>query len=829
MTPILAPAHTPVGARIPGMQLFYHAESDSLFYAEPGDWQRSADGALCEDVTGQAWATERMTARVPRATIDFETKSAAGFVWNDATGKWKGPPGAAQGRKGLGVIGTHAYAEHPSTAVLTLSYKLPGWSRPKRWRPGLPFPQDLFDWIAAGGRVEAHNVMFERAIWTWVCGPRYGFPPLPPDQLDCSMATARVNQFPGALGDLGDVLQLAVRKNKDGRRLLNRYSIPRNPTKSDPRVWITPDDPGEERDAEGLYSYCDDDVVTEELAAETMPPMTDAEREFWLVDQEINWRGLGVDRPAVRDCIAVLNQALERYGEELQAMTGGIKPTELEQLKGWLAAQGVYVASLDADHVEELLKRDNLPAAARRAIEIRALVGSASVKKLFAMENMASRDNRLRNLIVHHGARTGRPTGEGAQPLNMPRAGPKLVTCGACRHPYKPGHDACPWCAAPAAVDAKKQWRPDMVDHVLEIMAYRSLDLIEWFFGDALLAISGCARGMFVADNDNDLIASDYSAIEAVVTAMLAGEQWRIDAFIEGKPIYLMSAAKITGRTLEEYEAYNEANGEHHPDRQHIGKVAELGLGFGGWLTAWRVFDGTDAFTDDDVKGLIKAWRAASPSIVELWGGQWRGPPWNGYAERYGFEGAAINAVQYPDTDFRPAMRDWSAGYMADWREGPPIVFRYDSKRDALLVTLPSGRRLTYHTPRLTPSMRDYASPGELSLSYMTWNSNPNYGMMGWVEMSTYGGRLTENIVQAVAHCLLRFAILNLRAAGFPTVLHVYDEIVVEVPRTVPTPPGMADALVDRVEEIMSRVPPWAEGWPVRASGGWRGRRYRKG
>jgi DNA polymerase len=769
-------------------------------------------------------------ARVPHATIDFETKSAAGFIWDIAGEKWKGPPGAAQNKIGLGVVGTSVYAEHPSTRVLTLSYALPGWSRPKRWRPGMPPPQELFDWIAAGGRVEAHKVMFERAIWHYVCERLYGFPPLPPGQLACSMATARVNQYPGALENLGDVLRLDIRKNKDGRRLLNRYSIPRKPTKGDPRIWIDPSDPGEERDAEGLYSYCDDDVLSEREASDRMPPMTEAEREFWLVDQEINWRGLAIDRPAVRDCIAVMNQAIARYGDELAELTGGIKPTELEQLKGWLSAQGVRgVTSLDADHIEYLLSRTDLPPRAYRAIEIRALVGSANVKKLFAMENMASADNRLRDLIVHHGARTGRPTGEGAQPLNMQRAGPKLATCGACRRPFRPDHNCCPWCAAPTPPGAKTAWKPEMVDHVLGIMAYRSLELVEWFFGDAMFTIGGCLRGMFVAGDGLEMVASDYSAIEAVVTAMLAGEQWRIDAFVSGKPIYLMSAAKITGKTLEEYEAYFEANGEHHPDRQKIGKVAELGLGFGGWLNAWLAFDDSGTFDEQQIKDLIKAWRNASPAIVELWGGQWRGAPWSGYAERYGFEGAAINAVQYPDTDFRPVMRDWSAGYMADWRDGPPIVFRYDSKRDALLVTLPSGRQLTYHNPRLTPSTRDYAAPGELSLSYMTWNSNPKYGMIGWVEMSTFGGRLTENIVQAVAHCLLRYAILNLRAAGFPTVLHVYDEIVVEIPKTVPTPPGMADPWVARVEEIMSTVPPWAAGWPVKASGGWRGRRYRKG
>jgi DNA polymerase len=762
--------------------------------------------------------------------MDFETASAVGFVWNAARGKWDGPPGAPQNKKGLPVVGSAVYAEHPSTRVLTLSWKLPGDPTVTRWRPGLPLPDRLFAWIAAGGRVRAHNVMFERLIWTLVCERLYGFPPLIPENLDCTMATARVNTLPGGLENLGDVLQLPVRKSAEGRRVLNKFSIPRTPTKTDARKWIMPEE--DPADAEVLYSYCDTDVLTEEAAGEAMPPMTSAEREFWLIDQEINWRGLGVDRPAIRDCISILNQTLARYGEEMRALTGGIETTQLEQLKGWLAAQHVYVDSLDAESIESILSRlaPHPPGGifpARRVIELRALTGSASVKKLFAMENMASADNRLRNLIVHHGARTGRPTGEGAQPLNMPRSGPKLVTCAPCGRPYKPEHDACPWCGAVKPADARKAWKPEMVDHALEIIATRSLDLVEYFFGDALLTIAGCSRGLFVAGDGMELIASDYSAIEAVVTAELAQETWRQDAFRNQEPIYLVSASKITGISVQEYLAYFELNGEHHADRQNIGKVAELGLGFGGWINAWLAFDDSGTFNEYEIKDLIKAWRAASPNIVELWGGQWRGPPWNGYAERFGFEGAAINAVQYPDVDFRPMMRRPDTG---EWWNGPDVTFRYDSRQDALLVTLPCRiRKLTYWQPRLAPSTREYASAGELSLTYMTWNSNPKYGVIGWVRMNTFGGRLTENIVQATAHDLLRYAIINLRAAGYPTVLHIYDEIVTEVPKLPRMLPGLSDPWVADVERIMSLVPAWAAGWPVRAAGGWRGRRYRKG
>jgi DNA polymerase len=169
----------------------------------------------------------------------------------------------------------------------------------------------------------------------------------------------------------------------------------------------------------------------------------------------------------------------------------------------------------------------------------------------------------------------------------------------------------------------------------------------------------------------------------------------------------------------------------------------------------------------------------------------------------------AIQAIQYP-------------GHVFEWR-GIQFFMRDTHIGAALIIRLLSGRELTYHQAKVSPSPR---WPGQLAITYMTWNSNPKYGPMGWVPMETYGGRLTENIVQATAHDVLRFAILNLRAAGYPTVLHVYDEIVAEVPA--------GTGSIEEMERIMATMPPWAHDaagvpWPIHAAGGWRGIRYRKG
>lgn len=743
------------------------------------------------------WAIEQ------HATIDFEAYSEAGHEWDADALTWRAPAGAP--KKGIAAVGSVAYAEHASTEVLTMSYRLPGGAL-QRWRPGLPAPQDLFDHIAAGGLVEAHNVMFERAIWHYVCRRLYGWPDVPPAQWRCSMAKAHVNNYPGALGNLAEVIPVATKKNPDGRRLLNKFSVPQKPTKKAPATRIYPHDDPE--DAERLYAYCDDDVRAEEEASARMMPLSLNELRFWLLDQRINWRGIGVDRPSVRNMISILEQATDKYGARCEEITGGFGPGQVKELRGWLAARGVYLDSMDADAVETGLATPGITDECAEVLRIRQLVGSASVKKLYAFERSANTDDRVRNVITHHGARTGRPTGELVQPLNLPKAGPDLAYCG-CGKPHARA-DRCPWCGCPVPPGVKRYKWPDVprgyadnpVDHVQEVMATRSLDAAEWFFGDALLAISGCVRGMIVAGPGHDLIASDYSAIEAVVTAALSGCEWRMQAFRERKDIYLVSCSTMgLGMTYEDYIAYQQANGSHHPHRQKKGKVAELALGFGGWIGAWRQFDPEGA-TDDEVKQTILAWREASPEIVEMWGGQQRGRGRDRRLERFGFEGAFVNAVQYPGQAF---TSNGVSFYM---------------RGDALIIRLLSGRELTYHSPRLWPSTREYDLPGVLKLTYMTWNSNPKYGPTGWVPMETYAGRIAENIVQATAHDIQRFGIEALEAAGYPIVLHVYDENVAEVPQGVGS--------IEEFEAIMSTMPSWAAGWPVRASGGWRGRRYRK-
>lgn len=748
---------------------------------------------------------DRFYAGMGVATIlpecDFETYSEAGHIWLPEANKWGVPKGAQ--RKGLEAVQAARYAEHPSTDAQWFAYDLKDGRGVRQWQPGLPNPQELFDYLATGGLIEAHNNMFERLIWEHVMRRRYGWPDVPPEQWRCSMAKARAHALPGGLGMIGDVLNLPIKKDKEGERLLKMFAMPRDPTKKDPRLRILPSEAPKEFADYGRYNATD--VKSEAEVSIRCPDLEGDELAFWQADQAINWRGVHIDRAGVDNCIAIIEQAHEVYNAELRALTGGINATELQQLKGWLHGCGVHLDSMDEDAISSALKSMPMPPHARRALEIRAALGSASVKKVFAMANQVCADDRLKNLFSYHAARTGRPTGNGPQPTNLPKAGPTVYLCSCTRH--SAGKEACKWCGKPRAADARPvEWCVEAVEDALAVIALRDFRTVEHYFGSAMLAVSGCLRGLFTAAPFHDLIASDYTAIEAVVLAALAGEEWRLDVFRSGRDIYLESISRSRGIPLAELVGYKAKMGMHHPLRQG-GKIQELALGFGGWIGAVHAMADQLGIevnqSEDEIKSDIIAWRDASPAVVEFWGGQSR--DFGRRAGMFGLEGMAIQAVLNPGRRF-----------LVPRLNGTPSGISYEMRDDVLYCQLPSGRFLTYHRPRLqeTGTWRGYA------LSFEGYNTNPKSGPTGWIRMSTYSGKLCENVVQATARDIQRQAILNLERNGYPVVLHIYDEDCVEVPQ------GMGS--IEDVEAHMNNLPEWAKGWPIKAAGGWRGRRYRK-
>lgn len=778
------PAHSP-DSTIFGRQLYRNPHTGLYFYDE-------LQVSGCEPVspldlpagtpiqTGRAWSSV-----LP--DFDFETYSEAGYQWHDDLQKWK--PITSSPPHGLPAVGAHVYVEHPSFDLLSLCYDLKDGQGARLWYPELPEPTDLFEHIRRGGLIEAWNSGFEWHVWTYYCRRVLGWPALPYWQTRDAMVKARAWGLPGKLEKAGEALRTDIQKDKDGTRLLNKFSKPRNPTKKDARTRIRPNE--DPVDGPKLYAYNCTDIQAEASISAQCPDLLPNELDLWLTDQRINFRGVHIDRGALEDCKAIIEQATARYTEELAHITGGActSAMQTERIRGWLAGRGCHMASIDEDHVNDALAIDNLDPQARRVLEIRQVVGSASVKKVYAIDRRLPSDNRLKELFAFCGAdRTGRWAGRGPQPQNLPNSGPKVELCDGCGHYSVAGSEDCTYCGAHGGMAlGGAEWGPEAVEDALEAISTRSLDYVEHRFGNAVAAVSGCLRGLFSASPGHDLICSDYSAIEAVVLAALAGEEWRLEVFRTHGMIYEASASQITGVPLEEFAEHKKSTGEHHPLRKKIGKVAELASGYQGAVGAWKAFGADEFFdTDDEILDKVKAWRAASPRIVDLW---------------YGLERAAKAAVQDPG-------RCYSYNGMT-----------YGVKGDVLYCRLLSGRFLAYHRPRLKQDVTPWGRE-VMKLTFEGWNSDYKKGPIGWQRMDTYGGKLAENVTQAHARDILAHGLQGVERAGYSVVLHVHDEVASEVVE--------GTGSVEEFESILATMPDWCRDWPVKAAGGWRRKRYGK-
>ena len=709
------------------------------------------------------------------ASGDFETYSEAGFIWTGE--RWAA---AKKGSPGIAAVGAWSYSAHPSTEVLVFRYDLKDGAGLRYWRPGCPPPAELFQHLAAGKLFEATNSFFEYVIWSNVCVRRYGWPALPLDQVRDVAAKAGAWTLPRKLEHAANVLETSERKDTEGHRVMLRLSKPRNPTKTDDSLRHTRE--GVPGDFARLDAYCADDVRAEDAVSARCPDLSPYETRVFLADQVINVRGVRCDREAVDASLAIIEQAAARYNVELQHVTGGTVGTadELDKMKAWLLTQGVNAPEITKDTLPVLLASP-LPDAARRVLQIRELMGSLSVKKTRSMSLMMDpRDDRIRGLYTYAGApRTWRWSGGGVQPQNLPKDGPDVVRCVRCSTVHWSGLGYCPSCFGTHSKPAK--WGIEAAEACIPALLTRSLDIVESLWGDALLAIAGCLRSFFIAGPGCVLRSSDLSSIEAVVIAELAGETWRQEVFRTHGKIYEMTASKLTHTPFEEFARYKAETGLDHPQRA-LGKVAELASSFGGWGKAWAKFGAAEFMTEHEMEVNSSKWRKQSPMIVALW---------------KGLETAAIAAIENPGQCYR-------------YRQ-----LAYQMHANVLYCQLPSGRAIPYHAPHVFEEIR-YDKPTK-SIAYMGVDSQSKQ----WRQQFTYGAKLAENCTQATARDIFAAGIVRLEDAGYPVVLHTHDEPTCELPEGVGS--------VEEIERLMTVPLPWCPDWPVRASGGWSGQRYRKG
>ena len=686
--------------------------------------------------------------------IDFETRSAVN----------------------LRAAGLHKYAADPTTGIWCLAFAVDDGPVQLLTEDQLRAPhRELVRLIDAGTPVYGHNVAFEFHIWNEILHTWHGWPPLAREQCYCTMAEAYAMGLPGGLDAAAAALQLPVTKSTSGASVMRDLSRATKASATPAKL-------------SALYDYCRQDVEVERQLYGRMLRLSGAERAAWLLDQEINDRGVYIDLDAVAKGLALIDVESARLNAEMVAATDGAVGacTNVGQLADWLTDNGAITASVAKPYLRQLLTQP-LPDNIRRACELRLEAGKSSTAKLEAMRASAGDDGRARGLFQYHAAHTGRWGGRRIQPQNLPR---------------------------PDAISALD----DIVDAVAHLDDREYLDAI---YGPPLPVLSSCIRALLRAAPGHRFLALDFANIEGRVLAWLAGEEWKVQAFADfdagtGPDIYLVTAGSITGKRPEESKA----------DRQVLGKTPELALGFGGGVGAFAQMaksfgihmadhydqivavagpvykeravtacrERGDVVTAAEAKAWVAAeiiklkWRERHPAIVQFW---------------YDLESMAIAAVENPGSTFKA---------------GAHVTFKMAGS--FLFCQLPSGRCMVYPYPAVKRTTRQFgkATSTKHALHYygnVALDAKP----AKWAVHSTYGGKLAENVTQAVSRDVLRDAMHRVEAAGYPIAMHVHDELVSERPHGAGSLAEMA--------QLMAAVPDWAAGLPVAVSG-WEGERYRK-
>lgn len=322
--------------------------------------------------------------------------------------------------------GAEVYAQHPLTSVMLLNWLFDDEKTTSVWCPFYPqlnrghSIETLFEHVAAKRIFVAHNARFELLIWAMMTA-RFGWPVLAPEFVRCTMSFGRALSLPGSLDQMAHALRLTIAKDLEGYKLMLKMCKPRKPRKGEPKDAIIWNETLAE--FERLIPYCDTDVFVEREFWHRLPPLPPSEQELWAIDQRINDRGVFLDRRAIGNLIEVTARETKRLEKEVAELTDyRVKSArQIEELRGWMAENGLRLENLKKGTVKNALKRADLAPAVRRVLELRQEAGKASTSKLKAMSRGMCGDDRARGLLEYHGAGTGRWAGRRVQTQNMPR------------------------------------------------------------------------------------------------------------------------------------------------------------------------------------------------------------------------------------------------------------------------------------------------------------------------------------------------------------------------------------------------------------------------
>ena len=485
----------------------------------------------------------------------------------------------------LGKSSVYRYAESPDFDILLLGYCADGGEvQVVDLAQGEQIPPAVI-----GALTDEHvckwafNAQFERVCLSqWL--RRNGYPLrnehyaapddpcmayLNPAGWHCTMVWSAYLGLPLSLKDVGAALGLDKRKLTEGKELIRYFCVPgkdatRRMPASAPEKWAT------------FRAYNLRDVETEMAIQERLRkyPVPEEVWSQYHLDQQINDRGIGVDRTLVRGAIGIDKRSREELTARLQELTMLDNPNSVQQMKDWLAANGLQTDTLGKKQVAELLK--TAPEPLKSVLVLRQQLAKSSVKKYQAMENAVCADGRVRGCFQFYGARTGRWAGRNIQLQNLPQ-----------------------------------NRMPDL-EQARSLVRAGDYDSVRLLYDSTPDVLSQLIRTALIPSPGKTFFVSDFSAIEARVIAWLAGEQWRQQVFAEGKDIYCASASQMFGVPVEKHGV----NGH----LRQKGKIAELALGYGGSVGALKAMGAIEmGLKEDELKPLVDAWRNANPMIVKLW------------------------------------------------------------------------------------------------------------------------------------------------------------------------------------------------------------------
>ena len=473
----------------------------------------------------------------------------------------------------LSKCGVYRYASSPDFEILLFGFSVDGGEvQVLDLACGEEIPADIVEALSDDSIIKwSYNNNFER-----VCLSNYFGTWFEPGSWRCTMVWAATLGLPMSLENVGAVLGLEKQKLIEGKDLIRYFCVPCKPTKANGgRVRNLPEHDMEKWQRFKAYNLRDVEAEMQIQRRLAKFPVPDFVWEEYRQDQEINDRGIGVDMDMVRQAIAMDGRSKSELSAAMKELTELENPNSVQQMKQWLADNGLETDSLDKKAVAGLLKE--APEPLKTVLELRQQLARSSVKKYQAMENAVCADCRAHGMFAFYGAnRTGRFSGRIIQLQNLPQ------------------------------------------NHIPDLEQARGLvkcgdyDALSMLYEDIPDTLSQLIRTAFVPQDGRKFIVADFSAIEARVIAWIAGERWRLRVFEDDGDIYCASANQMFHVPVEKHGV----NGH----LRQKGKIAELALGYGGSVGALKSMGALDmGLAEEELQPLVNAWRDSNPNITEFW------------------------------------------------------------------------------------------------------------------------------------------------------------------------------------------------------------------